>query len=561
MVEENENNNNVDGMAQNNNADAEDTPVAFSTDDYLSQIQPAYSELYDFLRKGPVYFKVQELEPRLSPQITHFIHQSDLAKLNFLLNKLESIESSISKNAATLSILLNISTRELIQTKPQAAFYIQTSIRLLKSCSPDFIQNTISDIINLSDYLTVISCELQDSNLAKDLLEQFHRFSSLYTNDYKTVLETSRILTPFEVFIRQIQASDFELITENIEKLNYLEIQRYPVKTDNVAETTEIPAGSKKRDPSTLRKFHQFKKSHKMILNELRFPRELFLRFCYYSSIILTVQKKYETALFYLEMVLSNKGEIGLIHLESLKKYWVIKILCKKQNFKIPTADETAVLRGIQKLKQFRRTSAFQVPRSPANESNFLENSGNPDFIHKDAYQSLHNGFIEVLENISSRVGFGMKKLRQNSLKFSDFCRICQKYKSQFESDGNYGLVVRLKYELIHRCIIKLAQIFTCLPMSVFEHCLDCGDFNLVQTSLKELHVQKVLNWEVINTENKENIIKFSVIQNPEIINFKEIQEMIESVNRMKQASDELVAVNIKTSEHNQFSDDKMSSF
>ena len=50
-------------------------------------------------------------------------------------------------------------------------------------------------------------------------------------------------------------------------------------------------------------------------------------------------------------------------------------------------------------------------------------------------------------------------------------------------------------------------------------------------------------------------------MQNPEIIDFKEIQEMIESVNRMKQASDELVAVNIKTSEHNQFSDDKMSSF
>merc|ERR1712223_14657 len=75
----NENNNNIDNAVQND-VNAEDAPVAFSTDDYLSQIQAAYTELYDYLKNGPVYFKIQELEPRLLPQITHFIHQSELAK-------------------------------------------------------------------------------------------------------------------------------------------------------------------------------------------------------------------------------------------------------------------------------------------------------------------------------------------------------------------------------------------------------------------------------------------------------------------------------------------------
>jgi len=88
---------------------------------------------------------------------------------------------------------------------------------------------------------------------------------------------------------------------------------------------------------------------------------------------------------------------------------------------------------------------------------------------------------------------------------------------------------------------MKLAEVFTCLPIKVFQHCLDCDEI-LVNSSLKELFEKGVLRWEVINESDEVgSVIRFSVIkETPKI----EINELIQSITRMKQVSEELTSVN-----------------
>jgi len=278
-----------------------------------------------------------------------------------------------------------------------------------------------------------------------------------------------------------------------------------------------------------------------------------------------------------LELVLSNKKvATGFIQLEALKKYWLLKTLCAKSAFSIPNVDETMILRNISTMRNVilssRRRSAFQVPRPEVfeeqddgsldagnqnsgiiNLENYSENqnsqnqSSNPsnsearqprnmsDIIQEEAYKTVMNAYSEVLSNISTRIGFGIKNHNQKQSSFSEFCKICDKFKTAFQTDSNYGLVIRLKYELLQRCIMKLAEVFTCLPIKVFQHCLDCDEI-LVNSSLKELFEKGVLKWEVINeSDDVGSVIRFSVIkETPKI----EINELIQSITRMKQVSE-----------------------
>ena len=78
------------------------------------------------------------------------------------------------------------------------------------------------------------------------------------------------------------------------------------------------------------------------------------------------------------------------------------------------------------------------------------------------------------------------------------------------------------------------------MPIGVFQHCLDC-DEKLINLSLKDLFENEVLNWEIINDGDQGKVIRFSVIEKTPKI---EINELIESITRMKQVSEELSSVN-----------------
>ena len=78
------------------------------------------------------------------------------------------------------------------------------------------------------------------------------------------------------------------------------------------------------------------------------------------------------------------------------------------------------------------------------------------------------------------------------------------------------------------------------MPMGVFQHCMDC-DEKLINLSLKDLFEREVLNWEIINDGDQGKVIRFSVIEKTPKI---EINELIESITRMKQVSEELSSVN-----------------
>jgi len=482
----------------------------------------------------------------------------------------------------------------------------------LNSCSNQFLGLVIADVCTLADYVSTVCCDLKEMVLSRKVISEFHRCSKLYSSEYKNA--DGKVLTPFDVFIRQVVAS--ELIDENFKNnvvagvdfskfgnLDYLELQRYPVRKLPENDETEIDQDSKnpkkitrsKKRTSQQNETSTAKKQNTNVSTErlhrrskkptvaTDFPPELFIRFCYYNSIILTVQKKYETAIFYLELVLSNKKvATGFIQLEALKKYWLLKTLCAKSAFSIPNVDETMVLRNISTMRNVilssRRRSAFQVPRPEVfeeqddgsldagnqnsgiiNLENYSENknsqnqSSNPsnsearqprnmsDIIQEEAYKTVMNAYSEVLSNISTRIGFGIKNHNQKQSSFSEFCKICDKFKTAFQTDSNYGLVIRLKYELLQRCIMKLAEVFTCLPIKVFQHCLDCDEI-LVNSSLKELFEKGVLKWEVINeSDDVGSVIRFSVIkETPKI----EINELIQSITRMKQVSEELTSVN-----------------
>ena len=297
-----------------------------------------------------------------------------------------------------------ISSRELINTEPQASHFIKKSLELLNSCSNEFLELVIADICTLADYVSTVCCDLKENELSRKVVSAFQRCSKLYDSGYKNV--DGKVLTPFDVFIRQVVASDLvasELVASELgersenpgigcgidfsdfDKLDYLEVQRYPVRKLPENDDTELDQDSKNSKKTTTRNKKRTnqhnetstakkqqntnsRRSKKAASVVTEFPTDLFIRFCYYNSIILTVQKKYETAIFYLELVLSNKKvTIGFIQLEALKKYWLLKMLCPASAFSVPKIDGSVIIRSIMKMKNVflssRRRSAFQMPR------------------------------------------------------------------------------------------------------------------------------------------------------------------------------------------------------
>ena len=80
-------------------------------------------------------------------------------------------------------------------------------------------------------------------------------------------------------------------------------------------------------------------------------------------------------------------------------------------------------------------------------------------FLNKSVYQEVIDGYDHTLKGVVVALAFG--SLNSEPMKFSLFEEIVEKHKQVFEKDGNFGLILRMKYKLIQSAILKLADLYS----------------------------------------------------------------------------------------------------